>query len=110
MENLKESILTQVLNNANVQIDKEFYISYSNIQTILNANLIETSQIINKKNLQDDFIEGVETLLKRELTVEEIENFANSHTIEYCTNEMLQLENNLIVDYYKINFEDMKKK
>lgn len=106
MEKLKETLLEEILNKSDVRVKEDFYISYSNIKQILNANLAESSQIINEKNLQDDFIEGVETLLKRELTVKEIENFANSHTIKYCTNEMLQLENNLIVDYYKLNFEN----
>ena len=106
MEKLKEILLEEILNKSDVRVKEDFYISYSNIKQILNDNLVEYLQIINEKNLQDDFIEGVETLLKRELTVEEIENFDNSHTIEYCTNEMLQLENNLIVDYYKINFEN----
>lgn len=105
MEKLKESILTQVLNNANVQIDKEFYISYSNIQTILNANLVESSQIINEKNLQEDFIEGLEHLLNRELTSEEIEQLDASDFIdEVCINDMFQAESDSISSYYQQYF------
>ena len=110
MKQLKKSILTQVLNNANVQIDKEFYISYSNIQTILNANLVEHSQIINEKNLQEDFIEGLEHLLNRELTTKEIEQLEASDFIdEVCMNDMFQAESDSISSYYQQYFVNKKR-
>lgn len=109
MKQLKESILAKVLNNANVQIDKEFYISYSNVQTILNANLVESSQIINEKNLQEDFMEGLEHLLNRELTGEEIEQLEASDFIdEVCINDMFQAESDSISSYYQQYFVNKK--
>ena len=110
MRNLKESILSQVLNNANVKIDKQFYISYSNIQKILDANLVEPSQIINEKNLQEDFIEGLEHLLNRELTAEEIEQLEASDFIDkVCMNDMFQAESDSISSYYQQYFVNKKK-
>ena len=110
MEELKESILAQVLNSANVQIDNKFYISYDNIKQILNVNLVETSQIINEKNLQEDFIEGLENLLNRELTVEEIEQLACSDFIDnVCINDMFQAESDSISSYYQQYFVNKEK-
>lgn len=109
MEELKESILTQVLNNANVQIDKEFYISYDNIRIILNDNLVESSQIINEKNLIEDFIEGLENLLNRELTSEEIEQLEALDFIDnVCINDMFQAESDSISSYYQQYFVNKK--
>ena len=109
MENLKESILTQVLNNANVQINREFYISYDNVRTILNANLVEPSQIINEKNLQEDFMEGLEHLLNRKLTVDQIERLDASDFIDVCIDDMFQAESNSISSYYQQYFVNKKR-
>lgn len=105
MEELKKKLLEEILNKSDVSVKEDFYISYSNIKQILNANLIESSQIINEKNLKDDFIEGLENLLEREITSEEIEQLEASDFIdEVCINDMFQAESDSISSYYQKNF------
>ena len=104
MQQLKEKILEEILNKSDVRIKENFYISYIDIKQILNDNLVETSQIIIEKNLQDDFIDGVENLLDRELEVEEIEKLANSGILDECLDQMLEKESEIIGEYYRANF------
>ena len=104
MKQLKENILEAILNKSDVRVKEDFYISYKDIKQILNDNLVETSQIINEKNLQEDFIEGLENLLKRELEAKEIEELENSGILDECLDEMFEKESEIIGDYYRANF------
>lgn len=106
MKQLKEKILEEILNKSDVRIKEDFYISYKDMKQILNDNLVESSQIINEKNLQEDFIEGLESLLEIELEVEEIENLAHSGILEECTDRMFETESEVIGEYYRTNFKD----
>lgn len=111
MKQLKEKILEEILNKSDVCIKEDFYISYKDMKQILNDNLVESSQIINEKNLQEDFIEGLESLLNREMTSEEIEQLEASDFIDnVCLNDMLQSESDSISNYYKRYFVNKRKK
>ena len=111
MKQLKEKILEEILNKSDVRIKEDFYISYKDMKQILNDNLVESSQIINEKNLQEDFIEGLESLLNREMTSEEIEQLEASDFIDnVCLNDMLQSKSDSISNYYKRYFVNKSKK
>lgn len=109
MEELKEKLLEEILNKSDVRVKEDFYISYKNIKQILNDNLVESSQIINEKNLQEDFIEGLENLLNRKLTVKEIEQLTCSSFIESCIDDMFQTESDSISSYYQQYFVNKKR-
>lgn len=110
MQQLKEKILEEILNKSDVRIKENFYISYVDIKQILNDNLVETSQIIIEKNLQEDFIEGLENLLNRYMTSEEIEQLEASDFIDnVCLNDMFQAESDSISNYYQQYFVNKSK-
>ena len=53
-------------------------------------NLIKNyPMIINKSNLSNDFIEAVETILKRSLTEDELEKISNDGCIKEIVENML---------------------
>ena len=106
MKRLKENILEAILNKSDVRVKEDFYISYSNVKQILNEYFEDFKKIIIENNLQEDFIEGLESLLERELEVKEIENLANSGILEECTDRMLETESEIIGEYYRENFKD----
>ena len=110
MQQLKENILEAILNKTDARIKEDFYISYQDMKQILNDNLVESSQIINEKNLQEDFIEGLESLLNREMTSEEIEQLEASDFIDnVCLNDMFQAKSNSISSYYQQYFVNKSK-
>ena len=104
MEGLKENILEAILNKSDVRVKEDFYISYDNVERIINEYFEDFPKIIIEKNLQEDFIEGLENLLNRELEVKEIENLANSGAIDECIDDMFQAESDSISRYYKQYF------
>lgn len=108
MEELKESIFEEILKKTNVKINEDFYVSHLDIKVILDNILVESSQIINEKNLQEDFIEGLQSLLKRELTVKEIESLANSGILNECTDRMFDTESEIIQEYHEKHFENVE--
>ena len=110
MERLKENILEAILNKSDVRIKEDFYISYSNIKQIMNEYFEDFPKIIIEKNLQEDFIEGLENLLNRELEVGEIEQLACSDFIDnVCLNDMFQAESDSISSYYQQYFVNKSK-
>ena len=78
----------------------------------LNVEYFEDfKKIIVEKNLQEDFIEGLENLLNRELTSEEIEELEDSDFIDnVCLNDMFQAESDSISSYYQQYFVNKSKK
>lgn len=109
MERLKKNILEEILNKSDVRIKEDFYISYSNVKQILNEYFQDFPKIIIEKNLQEDFIEGLENLLNREMTSEEIEELEASDFIdEVCLNDMFQAESDSISSYYQQYFVNKK--
>ena len=107
MKRLKENILEAILNKSDVRVKEDFYISYKDIKQILNEYFEDFPKIIIESNLQEDFIEGLEHLLNRELTSEEIEQLEASDFIDnVCLNDMFQAESKAIGEYYRANFKD----
>ena len=113
MKRLKENILEEILNKSDVRVKEDFYISYSNVKQIMNEyfeDFPKKKKIIIEKNLQEDFIEGLESLLNREMTSEEIEQLEASDFIDnVCLNDMLQAESNSISSYYQQYFVNKSK-
>ena len=111
MKRLKENILEAILHKSDVRVKEDFYISYSNVKQILNEYFEDFKKIIVEKNLQEDFIEGLENLLNRELTSEEIEELEASDFIDnVCLNDMFQAESDSISSYYQQYFVNKSKK
>lgn len=106
MEQLKENILQEILNVSTAEIDLKLYVAYDNVEQIINKYFQGFTKIIIEKNLQDDFIEGLEALLERELTPEEVENLAHSGIPEECIDRMLEEESAVIQEYYRKNFKN----
>ena len=107
MKRLKENILEAILNKSDVRVKEDFYISYSNVKQVLNEYFEDFPKIIIEKNFKEDFIEGLESLLERELTSEEIEQLEASDFIDnICLNDMFQAESEAIGEYYRANFKD----
>ena len=105
MKRLKENILEAILNKTDVRIKEDFYISYQDVEIIINEYFEDFPKIIVEKNLQEDFIEGLENLLNRELTSEEIEELEASDFIDnVCLNDMFQAESDSISSYYQQYF------
>lgn len=105
MKILKENILEAILNKTDVRIKEDFYISYQDVKQIMNEYFEDFPKIIVEKNLQEDFIEGLENLLNRELTSEEIEELEASDFIDnVCLNDMFQAESDSISSYYQQYF------
>ena len=111
MKRLKENILEAILNKTDVRIKEDFYISYQDVKQIMNEYFEDFPKIIVEKNLQEDFIEGLENLLNRELTSEEIEELEDSDFIDnVCLNDMFQAESDSISSYYQQYFVNKSKK
>ena len=105
MKRLKENILEAILNKSDVRVKEDFYISYKDIKQILNEYFEDFPKIIIESNLQEDFIDGLEHLLNRELTSEEIEELEASDFIDnVCLNDMFQAESDSISSYYQQYF------
>ena len=105
MNKLKENILEAILNKSDVRVKGDFYISYQDVKQIMNEYFEDFPKIIVEKNLQEDFIEGLENLLNRELTSEEIEELEDSNFIDnVCLNNMFQAESDSISSYYQKYF------
>ena len=105
MKRLKENILEAILNKTDVRIKEDFYISYQDVEIIINEYFEDFPKIIVEKNLQEDFIEGLENLLNRELTSEEIEELEASDFIDnVCITGMFQAESDSISSYYQQYF------
>ena len=105
MKRLKENILEAILNKSDARVKEDFYISYTDIKQILNEYFEDFPKIIIEKNLIEDFIEGLENLLNRELTSEEIEQLEASDFIDnVCITGMFQAESDSISSYYKQYF------
>ena len=111
MKRLKENILEAILNKSDVRVKGDFYISYQDVKQIMNEYFEDFPKIIVEKNLQEDFIEGLENLLNRELTSEEIEELEASDFIDnVCLNDMFQAESDSISSYYQQYFVNKSKK
>ena len=111
MKQLKEKILEEILNKSDVCIKKDFYISYQDVKQIMDEYFEDFPKIIIENNLQEDFIEGLESLLKREMTSEEIEQLEASDFIDnVCLNDMLQSKSDSISNYYQRYFVNKSKK
>ena len=111
MQRLKENILEAILNKSDVRVKEDFYISYKDIKQILNEYFENFPKIINEKNLQENFIEGLESLLNRKMTSEEIEKLEASDFIDnVCLNDMFQAESDSISSYYQQYFVNKSKK
>lgn len=105
MKRLKENILEAILNKSDVRVKEDFYISYKDIKQILNEYFEDFPKIIIESNLQEDFMDGLEHLLNRELTSEEIEELEASDFIDnVCLNDMFQAESDSISSYYQQYF------
>lgn len=105
MKRLKENILESILNKTDVRIKEDFYISYQDVKQIMNEYFEDFPKIIIENNLQEDFIEGLENLLNRKLTSEEIEELEDSKFIDnVCLNNMFQAESDSISSYYQKYF------
>lgn len=105
MKKLKENILKAILNKADVRIKEDFYISYRDVKQIMNEYFEDFPKIIIENNLQEDFIEGLNNLLNRKLTSEEIEQLEASDFIDnVCLNDMFQAESDSISSYYQQYF------
>ena len=109
MKRLKENILEAILNKSDVRVKEDFYISYKDIKQILNEYFEDFPKIIIESNLQEDFMDGLEHLLNRELTSEEIEELEASDFIDnVCINDMFQAESDSISSYYQQYFANKK--
>ena len=106
MQQLKKNILEEIINISTTEIDLKLYASYDNVEKIIEKYFEGFTKIIIENNLQEDFIEGLESLLKRELEVKEIEKLANSGILDECTDRMLETESEIIGEYYRANFKD----
>ena len=104
MQQLKEKILEEIINISTTEIDLKLYVSYDNVEKIIEKYFEDFREIIIEKNLQEDFIDGLANLLMRELEVKEIENLANSGILDECLDQMFEKESEIIIDYYKANF------
>ena len=105
MQQLKENILQEILNISTTEIDLNLYASYNNVEKIIEKYFEGFTKIIIEKNLQQDFIEGLENLLNRELTSEEIEELEASDFIDnVCLNDMFQAKSDSISSYYQQYF------
>ena len=104
MQQLKKNILQEILNISTTEIDLKLYASCDSVEKIIEKYFEGFEKIIIEKNLQDDFIDGVENLLDRELEVKEIEKLANSGILDECLDQMLEKESEIIGDYYRANF------
>ena len=104
MKRLKENILQEILNVSTTQIDLKLYVSYDNVEKIIEKYFEGFRKIIVEKNLQEDFIDGLANLLNRELEVKEIEKLANSGILDECLDQMFEKESEIIIDYYGANF------
>ena len=63
----------------------------------------EFPQIIDEKNAEDDFIEGLENHIGRKLTDDELENLYSSGEINDTIEAMCDEINNRILDYASKN-------
>ena len=104
MQQLKKNILQEILNVSITEIDLKLYASFDSVEKIIEKYFEDFEKIIIEKNLQDDFIDGVENLLDRELEVEEIEKLANSGILNECLDQMFEKESEIIGEYYRANF------
>ena len=110
MQQLKENTLEAILNKSDVRVKEDFYISYQNIKQILNEYFEDFSKIIIEKNLKEDFIEGLESLLGREITSEEIKELEASDFINNeCLDDMFLSESDSISKYYQQYFVNKSK-
>ena len=104
MQQLKENILEEIINISTTQIDLKLYVSYDNVEKIIEKYFEGFRKIIIENNLQEDFIDGLVNLLNREMTSEEIEKLANSGILDECLDQMFEKESEIIIDYYGANF------
>lgn len=104
MQQLKKNILQEILNESDVRIKEDFYISYQDVEQIINEYFEDFPKIIIENNLQEDFIDGLVNLLNREMTQEEIKKLANSGILDECLDQMFEKESEIIIDYYGANF------
>lgn len=91
--------LTEQINN----IFEENNFNNEDIKNKILKFIEEFPQIIDEKNVEDDFIEGLENHIGRKLTYDEIEDLRSSGEIDDTIEAMCDEINNRILDYASEN-------
>lgn len=91
--------LTEQINN----IFEENNFNDEDIKNKILKFIEEFPQIIDEKNVEDDFIEGLENHIGRKLTYDEIEDLHSSGEINDTIEAMCDEINNRILDYASEN-------
>lgn len=91
--------LTEQINN----IFEENNFNNEDIKNKILKFIEEFPQIIDEKNVEDDFIEGLENHIGRKLTYDEIENLHSSGKIDDTIEAMYDEINNRILEYASEN-------